>query len=83
VRAVGGLKDTVIDLADGGTGIQFGDFNLLDSMHALHRALERYQDQALFNETRKRMMQLNFSWEKSAKEYQKLYEQLTKTKEQM
>ncbi len=83
VRAVGGLKDTVIDVDKGGTGIQFEDFNLLDSMHALHRALERYSDPAMFIETRKRMMRLNFSWNKSAKEYQKLYKQLTRTKGQM
>lgn len=83
VRAVGGLKDTVIDVENGGTGIQFKDFNLLDSMHALRRALERYQDQSTFNKTRKRMMQMNFSWDKSAKEYQKLYQQLTETKGKM
>ncbi|HKI46379.1 MAG TPA: glycogen synthase [Balneolales bacterium] len=83
VRAVGGLKDTVIDVDKGGTGIQFKDFNLLDSMHALRRALERYRDPKTFNETRKRMMRLNFSWKNSAKEYRKLYQQLTKTKGQM
>ncbi len=83
VRAVGGLKDTVIDVAEGGTGIQFRDFNLIDGMQALRRALERYQAPKMFNETRKRMMQLDFSWNKSAKKYQELYQQVTKTKDQV
>ncbi len=82
VRAVGGLNDTVVDVEDGGTGIRFREFNLTDSTLALRRALERYRDKDTFTELRMRMMGTDFSWDKSAKQYRKLYQRLTKAKDQ-
>jgi starch synthase len=79
VRSVGGLKDTVIDLAENeaeGRGIRFDGFNLEDGAEALWRAARLFGKPAELDEVRKRIMQLDFSWVKSAKEYQKIYQNL-------
>lgn len=77
VRAVGGLSDTVLDIADSeGRGIRFDQFNLDDATIAVHRAVELYQNKAKYEATVKRIMKLDFSWERSAKEYKEIYEQM-------
>ena len=77
VRVTGGLKDTVIDYQDeGGYGIRFIQASVADIVHAVGRAVELYQNTALVQLLRKRMMALDFSWDRSAKEYITLYESL-------
>jgi starch synthase len=77
VRNTGGLKDTVKDISLGeGSGIKFKEFNLESAIHALHRSLELFQDEDQIAEIRKRVMSINFSWNASAKEYIKLYDEL-------
>ncbi len=81
VRAVGGLKDTVIDYIkdpDEGTGFVFDDFSSKDLLHALLRARVFYGMYDCFNDQRwadivRRCMIKDFSWEKSAKEYERIY----------
>ncbi|HEX6981972.1 MAG TPA: glycogen synthase [Balneolaceae bacterium] len=78
VRNTGGLKDTVKDISQGeGSGVKFNDFTLESANHALYRALELFQDEDQMSEIRKRIMNLNFSWNASAKEYIRLYNELT------
>ena len=48
-----------------------------DVTHAIWRAVELYKDQDLMEEIREYMMQLDFSWETSVKQYLELYESLT------
>lgn len=81
VRATGGLKDTVIDLhhADG-YGITFNDAAPDDVVHAVERALALYEQKPLLQELRKKMMELDFSWDQSAAAYLALYNKLLQQK---
>ena len=77
VRVTGGLKDTVVDFGDeGGYGIRFINTSAADIVHAVGRSVEVYTDTVLLQLLRKRMMALDFSWDRSAKEYINLYESL-------
>jgi starch synthase len=77
VRRVGGLKDTVIDIGkqDGsGFGITFEQPNKTDISESIHRAVSWYQnDYKSLENTRKKIMKIDHSWESNAKEYLKLY----------
>jgi starch synthase len=77
VRSTGGLKDTVIDFGDeGGYGIRFNNVSVDDVCNAINRALVLYSNTPHMELLRKRMMALDFSWDRSAKEYITLYESL-------
>jgi len=77
VRSTGGLKDTVIDFGDeGGYGIRFNNVSVDDICHSISRALSLYENTAHLQLLRKRMMALDFSWNRSAREYITLYESL-------
>ncbi|MFI5162064.1 MAG: glycogen synthase [Sphingobacteriales bacterium] len=77
VRTTGGLKDTVIDFGDeGGYGIRFVHASVADIVHAVGRAISLYETTPHLQLLRKRMMALDFSWDRSAKEYVNLYESL-------
>lgn len=78
---VGGLKDTIIDIfenKENGTGILIdkADPNLL--YQAMNKAIN-LSTQDLQN-LRKRVMQLDFSWSKSAQKYIELYQKLLSLK---
>ena len=74
VRTTGGLKDTVIDFGDeGGYGIRFLQASVSDITSSVDRAMVLYQNTANLQLLRKRMMALDFSWDRSAKEYLNLY----------
>jgi len=79
VRSVGGLRDTVIDIAEPelpGRGIRFDNFSLDDATMAVYRAHELYHNQAYFDQVRQRIMGVDFSWEKAAEQYIEIYEEL-------
>ncbi|MES2064470.1 MAG: glycogen synthase [Bacteroidota bacterium] len=77
VRSTGGLKDTVIDFGDdGGYGIRFEQVTVADICVSITRAVVLYKDTRKMQTLRKRMMALDFSWDRSAKEYMNLYESL-------
>ena len=77
VRGIGGLRDTVIDVAKtGGYGFVFEQLESSEAQQAVMRALEIYQDSKLWRAIRKRTMLLDFSWENSAQKYLDLYNQL-------
>jgi starch synthase len=77
VRSTGGLKDTVIDFGEeGGYGIRFNNISVNDICYSIDRALALYEDNIHLQKLRKRMMGLDFSWDRSAKEYINLYESL-------
>jgi starch synthase len=79
VRGIGGLKDTVIDVAeDQGYGFVFNDFSVEGIDEAINRALTyNTKDKDWSIITRKAML-LDFSWDKSAQKYIDLYNQLLK-----
>jgi starch synthase len=75
VRKTGGLKDTVIDLADKqGYGITFDNAAVGDITNAVYRALELHQEKKVFRSLRKKIMELDFTWHRSAEEYSTLYQ---------
>lgn len=79
VRAVGGLKDTVIDISEeGGYGIQFNEFNLHEAEQAVTRAIELFHDSKKHSEIVRTITKLDFSWDKSAKDYITMYNKLKK-----
>lgn len=78
VRNVGGLADTVIDVEnENGNGFSFNKFELVDLEYSFDKALRLYKDKNKMKTVIKRGMYTDFSWDKSAKEYLKLYEQIT------
>lgn len=77
VRATGGLKDTVVDISEtNGYGIRFDNLDTMEMVTAVNRAMQLYKDTKTLNQIRKRMMDLDFSWNKSAEEYYQLYKSL-------
>jgi starch synthase len=77
VRSVGGLADSVTDLAQpDGTGIRFDAFSGPAFLRALERALALHADPARMREVRLRGMAQDFSWGRSARAYESLYRRL-------
>jgi starch synthase len=78
VRAVGGLKDTVIDMGDkGGFGIRFEQATVEDIMHAVDRAVTLYYDQpGHLEHFREQVMEIDHSWRHAAKQYLQLYKSI-------
>jgi starch synthase len=72
VRATGGLADTV---EDGITGFTFVNYSSDDFWRALQRAIYIYNvDRESWRAIQRGGMAANFSWERSARGYQQLYE---------
>jgi starch synthase len=77
VRNIGGLKDTVVDFGEpDGYGITFNDFTLQAANDAVQRAIDLHKDGRKMAGMRKRVMNLDFSWNASAKEYIEMYSEL-------
>jgi starch synthase len=76
VRSIGGLKDTVIDVEDGGFGISHQDASGDDILQTLNRAIAFYNDKPAFKKTRKHIMSIDHSWNVSAQKYIDLYNSL-------
>jgi starch synthase len=77
VRAVGGLEDTVEDYnqnRDQGTGFKFKEYDGGKLLQTLQKALSIYRDKPRWRRLMQRAMNQDFSWEKSAFQYQTLYE---------
>ena len=76
VRKTGGLADTVIDYNEDeerGNGFVFEEYSSGKLLDAIKRALGLYHDKALWLVLAKRVMALDFSWERSAAAYLNLY----------
>lgn len=80
VRRTGGLKDTVIDVGDGGNGICHDQTSVFDVVYSIGRASVFYQETKAFKENQKQMMETDHSWENAAGEYISLYKQLSSIK---
>lgn len=78
-RATGGLRDTIVDdptLATS-TGFLFDEARPEDFADALRRTLFAFPDQTVWPPIQMRGMERDFSWEKSALEYARLYYKLS------
>jgi starch synthase len=78
VRRTGGLKDTVLDINDGGCGLCFDQATVEDIEIAIGRAVELYKDKEKINSIIKSGMKLNYSYEKTYQEYLKMYNLIIK-----
>jgi starch synthase len=79
VRAVGGLKDTVQDYAhesQTGTGFVFEPYDGKALLAAIDRGLAVFRDKQAWNGLMRRAMAMDYSWDRSAKIYSNLYQQL-------
>lgn len=79
VRATGGLDDTVknfdINNPSSSTGFKFWDLNTVSLLNTMRWASSVYYNEPnAFNAMRKNMMQQDFSWNKTAGEYETLYD---------
>jgi starch synthase len=77
VRATGGLQDSIVELPDGGgNGFKFTGYDPNDFLDAILRALTTFRDQKVWKAMMKRAMEQDFSWEKPAQEYVRVYERV-------
>jgi starch synthase len=78
-RATGGLDDSIIDPIENlehANGIKFFDASSRALSKAIRKALVLYQHPKLLRLFRHNAMTADFSWERTAKQYLHLYEQL-------
>ena len=73
---VGGLKDTVIDINEGGFGICHNEITSEEIANAIQRAAVFYKNTQEFETNRRRIMNIDHSWDASAEEYLNLYKSL-------
>lgn len=76
VRRTGGLKDTVIDIGDGGFGICHDQASVWDICYSIKRAITFYNDKKFFRSIQKRIMKIDNSWNTSAKKYIEVYKSI-------
>jgi starch synthase len=79
VRAIGGLKDTVLDYDQyrrSGTGFVFHPYEPQALLETIDRALHVFANRRTWAALRRRAMSMDFSWDRSAQEYGRIYEQL-------
>lgn len=80
VRETGGLRDTVEPFNEyekTGTGFSFSNYNAHEMMHTVRYAEHVYYDKKRdWNKLVERAMTKDFSWKTSAKQYEKLYNEL-------
>ena len=76
VRATGGLHDTIIPFdprAGTGNGFTFSKAEAGDLLEAVRRAIALFHDKAAWERLMKNAMAADFSWERPASEYERLY----------
>lgn len=81
VRETGGLKDTVQPYEawrDSGNGFTFANYASGDMLYVIREAVYLYKDYPdAFGRLRKRAMECDFSWARSAREYLRIYANIT------
>ncbi|MCY8189941.1 glycogen synthase GlgA [Bacillus spizizenii] len=82
VRETGGLYDTVSSYQEEegtGNGFTFSAFNAHDLKFTIERALSFYRQKDVWKSIMKTAMNADYSWEQSAKEYQRIFELVTRS----
>ena len=80
VRETGGLKDSITPynkFTGEGLGFTFRQYNHIDMLGAVDRAIEAYRQPDIWKGLMKNAMSAHFTWEKSAGKYIELYERLS------
>jgi starch synthase len=81
VREVGGLADTVTDYKAGrrnSTGFVFREYSPAALLDALGRALRLFREPLKWRALQRAGMRLDYSWDRSAAEYVKIYKRLAR-----
>jgi starch synthase len=81
VRATGGLNDTVEQFDENsmtGNGFKFGPYTSDALLDAVKKAVEAYNNKRLWKKLMSNGMKLDFSWDKSAEEYIKIYKAISR-----
>lgn len=79
VRATGGLDDSIqeFDRGEGtGNGFKFEDYSAKALISAVQKAVQVYKQKSLWAKIMQNAMAADFSWDRSAREYEVLYKQL-------
>ncbi len=82
VHATGGLDDSVSDVMkeDSGTGFKFYEYKPEAFLAAVKSALDLFRQKEKWIEIQKRAMSQDFSWDRSAREYVRVYEKVLSKK---
>ncbi|MEK7850471.1 MAG: glycogen synthase, partial [Deltaproteobacteria bacterium] len=84
VRATGGLDDTIKSFnpnTGSGNGFKFRDYSSEALLKGVNKAVELYKDKRKWKKVMQNAMACDFSWERSAEEYIKVYKKaLTKVR---
>ncbi len=78
-RKTGGLADTIVEYDSQnkqGNGFLFKEANASALLGAIKKAIDAYSDKNKWQSLIRRCMQYDFSWDRSAKEYNEVYEGL-------
>ena len=73
VRETGGLRDSITPYGAGGNGFTFRDYNAYDMLYVINEAFGVYRNPEEWDKLVQRAMTTDFTWQKSAKEYERLY----------
>lgn len=77
VRETGGLKDSIHDMGtENGNGFTFKTYNAHDMLGAIQRAEGLYGNKPLWKDAMTAAMSSDFSWDKSAGEYVRMYQMI-------
>jgi starch synthase len=79
VRETGGLKDTVQpynEFYGDGWGFSFTHYRASDMLHTIRRGLSFYYQEEHWEQIHRNVRKLDFGWERSAKAYLALYQEL-------
>lgn len=77
VRETGGLKDSIHDMgSENGNGFTFKTYNAHDMLGAIQRAEGLYGNKPLWKDAMTAAMSCDFSWDKSAGEYVRMYQMI-------
>ena len=78
VRETGGLKDSITPYGAGGNGFTFANYNAHDMLYVIKQALNLYRNEQAWNALALKAATTDFSWSKSALEYEALYKNVLK-----
>ncbi len=80
------LRDTVTAFNEEtgeGNGFSFTNYNAHELLHVLHYSLSTYKDEEKWKQLIKNVNKGAFTWKQSAKQYSKLYQELTGSVKQL
>lgn len=87
VARTGGLAETIIDANEAAmaarvaTGFQFQSGSVEDFYHAIDRALIAFEQPSFWKRLQNQAMKADFSWQRSAEHYARLYQELLQGKQ--